>query len=58
MPLRSPERFRKQLAHNDADVFNGVVLIHIQIAIGLQLQVEAAMFREQLQHVVEEANSG
>ena len=34
------------------------MLIHIQIARGLQLQIEAAVLGEQLQHVIEEANAG
>ena len=34
------------------------MLIHVQIAIGAQLQIEAAVFGEQLQHVVEEADAG
>ena len=34
------------------------MLIDIQIARGLQLQIEAAVLGEQLQHVIEEANAG
>ena len=58
MPLRSPSAFAEQLAQHDADVFDGVVLVHVEIAFGVQLQVEAAMLGEQLQHVVEEADAG
>ena len=45
-------------AEDDADVFHGVVLVHIQIAGGFQLQVEPAVPGEQLQHVVEEPDAG
>ena len=58
MPRRSPKRLRKQLAQHDADILDGVVLIHIQIAVGFQLQIEAAVLGEQLQHVIEEADAG
>ena len=58
MPLRSPSALREQLAQHDADVFHGVVLVDIQIALGVELQIEAAMLGEQLQHVIEEADAG
>ena len=58
MPFRSPSALREQLAEHDAHVFDGVVLIHVEIAVGLQRQVEAAVLGEQLQHVVEEADAG
>ena len=35
-----------------------MVLIHIQVAFGTQLQIETAMLREQLEHVIEKADSG
>ena len=58
MPLRSPSAFANKLPEHDADVFHRVVLIHIQIALGVQLQIEAAMLGEQLQHVIEETDTG
>ena len=42
----------QRLAHHDPDVFNRVVLIDIDIAFGLDRQVEEAMFRQQFQHVI------
>src|ERR1019366_6013600 len=56
--LAIAQRFGEQLAEHDADVFHGVVLVHVEIALGLQGEVEAAVLGEQLQHVVEEANAG
>src|SRR5437016_308473 len=48
----------EQLPQHDADVFHGVVLVHVQVAGGFELQVEAAVPGEQLQHVIEEADAG
>ena len=47
---RSPER--------DADVLGGVVVIDMQIALGLDRNVDARMPRQQVQHVIEEADAG
>ena len=58
MPTLRAERLRERLAERDADVLDGVVLIDVEVAVGLQLQVEGAVPREQLQHVVEEPDAG
>src|SRR5579862_1863939 len=34
------------------------MLVHVEIALCLQLQVKAAMMREQFQHVIKEADAG
>src|SRR5262245_14789489 len=52
------ERFQQRVAERDADIFNGVVLIDVEIALRLQREIEAAVPREQLQHVIEEADAG
>src|SRR4029453_8737587 len=52
------ERLEHRLAQDDAHVFDGVVLVDVEIAGGPPLQVEAAVSREQLQHVIEEADTG
>jgi hypothetical protein len=52
------QRFSEELAKHDADIFNGMVLIDIQISVRVERQIEAAMFREQFEHVVEEPDSG
>ena len=46
------------LAHDDADILHRVVLVDIDVAFGLDGQVEEAVLGQQLQHVVEEANPG
>jgi hypothetical protein len=51
------EGLGKKLPDDDAGVFNGVVLIDVEIAFGRELEVKRAVFGEQLQHVIEEANA-
>ena len=58
MPLRSPSAFERRLAEHDADVLDRVVLIDVEVAGRVQRQVEAAVPREQLEHVIEEADAG
>ena len=57
MPRFDPKRRRKRLSQRDANVLHGVVLIDVEIASGLQLQVERAVPRHQLHHVIEKANA-
>ena len=45
-------------AERDADVFDGVVLIDVEIAVAFEFEIECAVAGEQLQHVIEEANAG
>ena len=56
--LFGTQRLAQKLAQDEAHVFHGVVLIDIQITTRLQIQVEAAVPGEKLQHMVEEANAG
>ena len=58
MPFRSPSALRHRLAERDAEILDGVMLIDVEIAGGVDLQVEAAVPREQLQHVIEKADAG
>src|SRR5205823_723258 len=50
--------FIERLAEYDPYIFHRVVLIHVEIAARLEFQIEAAMMREQFEHVVKEANTG
>jgi hypothetical protein len=50
--------FGKELAYDYANILHGVVLVYVQIAHGFEFEIEAAMFGEELEHVVEEADSG
>src|SRR5208283_4738198 len=51
------QRLGEGLAERNAGVLHGVMLVHVQIAVRLQLQVESAVARNQLQHMVEKTDS-
>jgi len=51
------KRFLYGFTERDADVFDGVMLVHIQIAVGVHIQIKCAMPRNQLEHVIEKADS-
>src|SRR5208283_1340115 len=51
------QRLPKRPAHHHPNILDSVMVIYMQIARGLDLQVEEAMAREALQHVIEERNS-
>ena len=57
MPARSPSA-RDRLAERDPDVLHGVVAAGLEVAAGLDLDVDERVAREQRQHVVEEAHAG
>jgi hypothetical protein len=42
----------------DTNVFHGMVMVHVQIANGLHLQIKQSMPREQREHVVKETHAG
>ena len=48
----------QRLAESDADVFDRVVLIDVQIALGLHVQIDRRVLRQQREHVIEEADAG
>ena len=52
------ERLQEGLAERDSGVLGRVVLVDMQVARHLDVDVEEAMPREELQHVVEEADAG
>jgi hypothetical protein len=47
----------KRLSHDNADVFDGVMFVDVEIAFRLNSQVEKAMFGQQLEHVVEKPDA-
>jgi hypothetical protein len=53
-----PDRGQHRFAERDADVFDGVMLIDIEIAAGLNLDVESTVTRHQIEHVIEEPDPG
>ena len=44
-------------AQGDTDVFDGVVLVYVEVAFGFQFEVEAAVAGDLFEHVVEEADA-
>ena len=51
------ERLGKPVPECSEDVLDGVVLVDVEVAAGQQLEVEAAVEREERQQVVEEADA-
>ena len=58
MPRFLPSGFEHGFAERDAGVFDGVVLIDVEIAFGFDVQIESAVARDEIEHVVEEADAG
>ena len=58
MPARSPSAFDDRLADDVAGILGGVVEIDMQVALGVQRDVDQAVLRELLQHVVEKPDPG
>src|SRR5260370_42062523 len=52
------ERLAKRAAHHDPDVLDRVMLVDMEIAARLDHQIEEAMAREALEHMVEERHAG
>ena len=51
------ERVIEGLAEGNADIFDGVVLVNVEVALAAQLEIEAAVTCEELEHVIEEADA-
>ena len=56
-PLLVAQRLVEAAPQTDPDVFDRVVMIHVQIADGFDLQIEESMSSKQGQHVIEETNA-
>ena len=56
--LQVAERLLHRLAERDADIFGGVVIIDMQVALRLHSDVHARMPRQEIEHVVEKADAG
>ncbi len=52
------ERPVERLAERDAGVLDGVVLVHLEVAVDAQVEVHAGVERQRVEHVVEEADAG
>ena len=56
--LHVAERLFHRLPERDADILGGVVVIDVQVALGLDREVDAGMARQEFEHVVEKADAG
>ena len=52
------QRLLERVAQHDADVLGGVVGVDVQVALGAHRDVDQAVARELLQHVVKETDAG
>ena len=48
----------ERLAKRDAAVLDGVMMIHLDVAVATQVEIHRRVLREQRQHVIEERNAG
>ena len=58
MPRLSPRALYEGLTYRDAGVFDGVVVIDMQIALGAHGDVHQRMAGQLFQHMVEKAHAG
>ena len=58
MPFLSPSRLGDRLAQRDADIFHRVVRVDVQVALGVDVEVDHAVPRDLVQHVLEERQAG
>jgi len=49
---------RAGLAERDADVFDRVVRVDVQVTLGVDLEIEHAVARDLVEHVLEERQGG
>jgi len=47
----------KGFSEGDADVFDGVVLVDVEVAFALEVEIEGAMAGEEFEHVIEKPNA-
>ena len=52
------ERLAQRFAERQRAVLDGVMLVDLEIAVALELEREAAVFGDLLEHVIEEADAG
>src|SRR6185503_20287 len=50
--------FLNRLDDDDADVFNRVMRVNIEVALRFDREIDQAVSREQVEHVIEESNAG
>jgi hypothetical protein len=58
MPALSPSASRSAVAERDAGILDRVVVVDVQVALRLDLEVDHRVPRQLVEHVVEEADPG
>jgi hypothetical protein len=58
MPRRSPSASLMACPKRDPGVLDGVVTVDVQVALGVHHDVEEAVPRDGVEHVIEEADPG
>ena len=51
-------RLRDRLAERDADVLDRVMRVDVQVALGLDVEIEHAVARDLVEHVIEKRHAG
>ena len=51
------ERLPHRFAQRDSHIFHRVVLVHVKIAFGQQIEIHCSVARDLLEHVIEEADA-
>ena len=57
-PALIAQRLQNRLANRDSGVFGGVMLVDMQVADGLHLQVDQRMARQLFEHMIKKADAG
>ena len=52
------QRFTQTIAQSNGSIFDGVMLVHFQVAFHLNSQVQASMLADLFQHMVKESQTG
>ena len=52
------DRLGQRLTERDAGVFDGVVLIDVEVAFGFDREIEGAVAGNEIEHVIEETDAG
>ena len=52
------KRVRDSLAERDAEILDGVMLVDVEVARRIDLEIERAVPRHELEHVIEKADAG
>ena len=52
------DRLKQCLAERDADILNGMMVVNVQVALCLYIQINQTVTGDLIQHVIEKRNAG